>query len=307
MKTSALDHIKFIGAITFFILLIMFVPIISFLFIPVMVGIGLMYINRNVISYYYTSMILFIILYLFFSPYVFIIFAATMFSILFIHRLIQKRESFEKITLASGSLFGAYVLMFILILQGFKEIPLFDQLFETLHHSYYDALEQYEKMGMAIPDAVVDVQLDAINMLYVSIPSYIIFGGIILFWIANMIGFVIAKKHGVIVPKMKPIWAWNFSKSLAYIYLVLMLMNIMNEDHQGSFYSVVTNSINMVEWFMIVQGITVIVFFFAYKKIPHIITGIVVVIALLFNPITMLIGLIDLLFKLKEMIVKSKR
>ena len=84
-------------------------------------------------------------------------------------------------------------------------------------------------------------------------------------------------------------------------------MNIMNEDHQGSFYSVVTNSINMVEWFMIVQGITVIVFFFAYKKIPHIITGIVVVIALLFNPITMLIGLIDLLFKLKEMIVKSKR
>ncbi|MFC4619690.1 YybS family protein [Camelliibacillus cellulosilyticus] len=149
---------------------------------------------------------------------------------------------------------------------------------------------------------------DTIKMMATLTPLLLTLSGVFYALITQLIGLPIIKRLGVKIPKWLPFREWRLPRSLIWYYLAVLIIMLFGHVAQGTtLFIVCFNIYQLLEFAMILQGITFI-FFLCHSRKMNVSIPIIVSILALFVPfllyIVRILGIIDLGFDLRTRLRK---
>lgn len=144
---------------------------------------------------------------------------------------------------------------------------------------------------------------EQLEVLQYILPSGMIFIGVILSLLSQMIANIVLKRLKGNIQTFPPFKDWNFPQSLLWYYLGAMILTFFNLEQGTTIYIAVINAFVVLEMVMVIQGLSFLFYFSHMKKwnksIPIIATILVFFIPI-FLHIVRILGIIDLGFRLKQ-------
>ncbi|MDX8285838.1 DUF2232 domain-containing protein [Staphylococcus pseudintermedius] len=147
---------------------------------------------------------------------------------------------------------------------------------------------------------------NSIQQLAIQLPGMIVVAIAIYVFITLLIIFPILRKFKVATPVFRPLFFWQMKRSVFIMYALALLTTITTQP------ATTPNSIGInfqivLGFLLVIQGLSFIHFFASIKRMPGVLKVILVIVGVLFYPMTRLIGLLDLGLNLKRMIKNDKR
>ncbi|OZM56584.1 hypothetical protein CIB95_10165 [Lottiidibacillus patelloidae] len=193
-------------------------------------------------------------------------------------------------------------------------IVIFDlNIVDSIEKMSSDSIKTAEEIMVAIGQENKDVIIAYENAMEVAIyiiPSLIIMTGILFSIITILVAKPIVKRFYSELPDAKPFREWNFPKSIIWYYIIVILLSFMQLEVGSSLYLVVINLQVLLELVLMIQGFTLIYFYFHAKGSGKGIPIAITVFAILFAPLLSIIrilGIIDLGFELKAKIANANK
>ncbi|MGM9924390.1 MAG: YybS family protein [Bacillus sp. (in: firmicutes)] len=157
--------------------------------------------------------------------------------------------------------------------------------------------EQSEKM--------LEQVRSSMDLIQVLLPSFIAISSIIIMAITFLACKPIINRFSSHKFEMAPIRDIVLPKSLLWYYLFIMIGSLLMNPAQGSIsYTVISNLLFTLQFFILIQGYSLVFFFSDVKgwpkAVPIIITIVTIIIPL--SPIIRILGIIDLGFPLRKML-----
>nr|WP_239469363.1 DUF2232 domain-containing protein [Staphylococcus sp. GDY8P47P] len=218
-----------------------------------------------------------------------------------IGQLLKERASKERILFIATTYLSIFTLVAFMLLQTFKKIPSAT----TLIKPFKDAMHNAVVMTGVESDYKTILE-EWFRQMAVQLPSFIIVIVFILVLINLIITFPILRKFKVATPIFKPLFAWQLNRSLLWVYMVVLLC-VMFATGPSTFQSIVLNFEVVLSLLMYIQGLSLIHFFGKAKRIPNVVTILLMVVGTIITPAThiiALLGVLDLGINLKRMIKK---
>lgn len=191
------------------------------------------------------------------------------------------------------------------VLQLFNVIPPFGQIWASLISWYY---EQVEMTGMS---EFVDWALisESLEVFYINLQ-----GQFTILSIVTAIVVIVVLRWLLRQDKDIPLWQarsfkdWAFPRFVMYIFFVLFLLSFfMSATGDSIFYEIVSNALLVLEWLLFLHGLAFIYFVFREKKIHVILSVLLLIPFLMLRPITMLVGLFEMVFRIRTWIIMRRK
>ncbi|MCM2676435.1 DUF2232 domain-containing protein [Alkalicoccobacillus plakortidis] len=130
--------------------------------------------------------------------------------------------------------------------------------------------------------------------------------GLITVWLAG----VLLRRCNIEVKRIPALRNWGFPKAFIWYYLIAFVFLLSQPEEGTTLFIAVTNVFLLIETIMTIQGLSFILFFFHFKKLPKILGILVVIITILIGPlmqIVRLIGIADLVLDLKSRLGSQRK
>ncbi|USO09988.1 DUF2232 domain-containing protein [Staphylococcus pseudintermedius] len=218
-----------------------------------------------------------------------------------ISQLLIQRASKERILYLTTFVASVLTLSAMMILQTLKKIPYADDLLQPYRAIMHQAaeLENLDQQAQEIlNNSIQQLAIQLLGMIVVAIAIYV--------FITLLIIFPILRKFKVATPVFRPLFFWQMKRSVFIMYALALLTTITTQ------LATTPNSIGInfqivLGFLLVIQGLSFIHFFASIKRMPGVLKVILVIVGVLFYPMTRLIGLLDLGLNLKRMIKNDKR
>ncbi|ARJ50884.1 DUF2232 domain-containing protein [Staphylococcus lutrae] len=218
-----------------------------------------------------------------------------------IAQLLQQRASKERIIYVSTLTASILILSVMMILQSMKKLPYADALLQP----YRSIVEQAATL-QNLDQQAQDILNHSIQQLAIQMPGMIVIAIAIYLIVALTVIFPILRKFKVATPVFRPLYSWQMKRSIFIMYALALLTTITTPP------ATTPNSIGInfqlvLGFLLIVQGLSFIHYFSTVKRMPNALKVLLVIVGIIFYPMTRLIGLLDLGLNLKRMIKNDKR
>lgn len=216
-------------------------------------------------------------------------------------QLLKERTSKERILYITTTYISMISLIAFMGLQTFDKIPSATVLMNPIKDQMHQVIS-----GASLGNEYKQMLEEGFRQLAVQLPSMVIIAVFLLILINLIITFPILRKFKIATPIFKPLYAWQMSHSLLWIYIIVLIC-VMFASQAGTFQSIVLNFEIVLSLCMYIQGLSVIHFFGKAKSMPLVLTVLLMVIGTILMPLThivSLLGVIDLCFNLKSIIKK---
>jgi uncharacterized protein YybS (DUF2232 family) len=211
--------------------------------------------------------------------------------------------------------FGSITVIFnLLIMYGIMTTLMDIKPIEEGKKAMQGSMEMMENMMKGMGQALTPEQLTQIEQMMelsmLLIPAIIVLAGVIFAFITQLIAAPILKRLGLEIDKWPPFRELQLPKSLLWYYLLSMIFMMVPMDKNSIWFMAIFNLFNILQLFMVLQGLS-FVFFFGHKKnISRGILTVVIVLTFLLPfllYIVRLIGIIDLGFNLRKRFENTDR
>lgn len=217
--------------------------------------------------------------------------------------MVQKKRDKFSIFMAGSLIFLLNIVVLYVTVMGMAGDQAVD-ISESFKQSYNDSAKLMESMGNPLPEAALEQAQEVFDYLTALMPSLLVLFSLGSILIIMAINFPIAKKMGVDVPKFKPFREWHVPKSILWYYIILLLLSLIAVPEKGSmWYFSYINIMFMLQFCLLLQGLSFLYFIAHSKKWPKIIPILLTVFSILVLPllyIVRLLGIIDLGFDLRQ-------
>ncbi|WP_180365214.1 YybS family protein [Staphylococcus caeli] len=216
-------------------------------------------------------------------------------------QLLKERTSKERILYITTTYVSMVSLIAFMGLQTFDKIPSSAALMKPIKDQMHDVIS-----GASVRNDYKQMLEEGFRQISVQLPSYVIITVFLLILINLIVTFPILRKFKIATPIFKPLYAWQMSRSLLWMYIIVLFC-VMFTSQPSTFQSIVLNFEIMLSLCMYIQGLSVIHFFGKAKSMPLALTVLLMVIGTILMPLThivSLLGVIDLCFNLKNIIKK---
>lgn len=195
-------------------------------------------------------------------------------------------------TFALGlSTMAAVVIMQML---GFLR-PLSD-LYSSFRNWYETQLETVSSLTTDAMDA--DMILQSLDLYFQNMPAFVMIGS---FFLALYI---------VLMVRMLPqdntkMWTyrtfdkWMMPRMLLYLYLLLFFIMLFSGGWEESTVTLISNISLILEWALFIHGLAFIYYFMLRKSMNKVLAAVVLIPFALLRPITVLIGLFEMIFRIR--------
>lgn len=139
-----------------------------------------------------------------------------------------------------------------------------------------------------------------------SLPFTLTVCALIMAAVAHGIARPTLASMGQVVPKLAPLRTWKLPRSLIWYYLAALLLRIILGDGSGYIGTILLNIIPMLGFCFMIQTAGFFFFLAYHRKWNPVIPIIFIVIMLFFQPLR-IIGILDILFPLRDKISRSGR
>ena len=265
---------------------------------------GIVLWNRSVQSFGISALVTVIITTLLGNTFVLSMMVLILLLSAIIGQLLKERTSKERILYISTASLSLVTLIGWMLLQTFDKIPTAAVLIKPFKNAMHEAF-----LTSGIDSNYRQILEESFRQMTVQLPSYLIIIVFLFVLINLIITFPILRKFKVATPIFKPLFAWQMNRTLLTIYIIDLLC-VMFATQPSTFQSIVLNFEVVLSLVMYIQGMSVIHFFGKAKRLPNVVTIILMVIGTLLTPMTHIVGLlgvIDLCINLKQLMNNNNK
>lgn len=186
------------------------------------------------------------------------------------------------------------------------------QVYEQMIQQSFDQTKHFFKqfgMGSDVDEQMklFEKQLPLIMNLF---PMLLVIGALFMAFLSQWIGYKVMNRLEKKTFRFPPFRQLTFPVTIIWLYFIALLISFMNLNPEGYVAISTQNIMNLLGFFMTIQGVSFI-FFFAYKKklsktLPIIVTIFIVLLSPFLIPLVRILGIIDLGFRLRERIDVKK-
>lgn len=191
------------------------------------------------------------------------------------------------------------------ILQLFNVIPPFGQVWASLVSWYF---AQVEESGMS---AFIDMSLVSANLeiFYLNIQGHLTILSIVTaIFVILLLRWLLRYEKGIKLWKAKSFKDWVFPRFVLYLFFIFFILSFfMSPSADNVMFAIVSNVLLVLEWIIYIHGLA-FVYFYAREKNVNVVLSILILIPfLVLRPITMLIGLFEMAFRIRQWIIMKRK
>ena len=176
----------------------------------------------------------------------------------------------------------------------------------TIATEYYDQIGAMLESFNALPENYYKKVADSLFMFETTMPSLLIVSIFLFALIFINILLPILKKLDLVVPKFPAYRNMRLPKSVLWYYMIVLVVTLIVELHQGTFaFMVFANAALVLHFLLFLQGVSFIHFYIHEKEWSKWVTVLATVLAFPFQSVTILFGIVDLGFNIRSF-VKNK-
>lgn len=207
--------------------------------------------------------------------------------------------------MASGLFFIVIGVLVYLIAALVFEVNAIDSLMAMLKESETQFKASLESLG-ALPESYEKIVEEAFTMYRSAIPAVFILSVYVFTLIMVIPNFEVLRRLGHQVPKFPPFREMRLPVITIFIYgLIIILPWIMEMNPDSSAYLLYVNATLILRFLLLLQGLALIHYFMYKMKLPAVVTVLSTIFALLFSPITTLLGILDIGVNIRAWIGKD--
>ncbi|MEB7805784.1 DUF2232 domain-containing protein [Mammaliicoccus fleurettii] len=276
------------------------VPYLAIIILPFITIPGTILWYRSKPSFFVTVVVTLCATVLFNNVFLLTVMTLMIFMSVFIGQLLVERTSKERILYLVTTFMSILTIGSVLILQITGNLPLTSKFFSQNH----DVLISYFEMGGNLTTEIEETLQTSLEILQASIPGYIVLWVFLLVFVNLLVTFPILRKFKVATPVFRPLFMWQINRSVAFVFVITVLISLFVTKENVVMYGIVTNLQFVLEWVIFIQALSLFHLFVKVKKLPVVVGVLIFVLAFVFKPFAYLFGLMDIWFNLKQRIKK---
>jgi uncharacterized protein YybS (DUF2232 family) len=224
---------------------------------------------------------------------------------------LQKGKSRIFILIASSLTFMVGLVTTYAVIVAFLNMDIIHELTVALNESVKNSENILKAMGKE--DQISQLKernANALKMIKTLAPSILILTSILSAFVTQLLCFPIAKRFGVKVQPWGSLKNLSLPKSLLWYYLIAIGTNIVVHPDEGTYlYTVLINARYILEMFLVLQGLSLLFYFFHQRSVAKGFRVLVVILAFMipiFHYIIMILGITDIGFDFRKRFEKQE-
>lgn len=219
--------------------------------------------------------------------------------------LIQKQKNMGVLFITGSLVFLINLILIYVVSIVLFKVDMITEMIEMMRESLDVSADLLKNFGNTQESEKVLEQFNnGLNLIKTLIPTLFVLSSFFIVFIMQLISFPIIKRFGVKVEKWKSFKEISLPKSLLYYFLLTLLVNMLMNPEEGSFwYMAIINMTYILQFLMILQGYTFIFYYFDKKGFSKAISITIAIVSFLipiFLYIVGILGIIDLGFDLRK-------
>ncbi|MGN7385975.1 YybS family protein [Sporosarcina sp. SAFN-015] len=207
--------------------------------------------------------------------------------------------------MATGLFFILTGVLVYLIVALVFEINAIDSLMAMLKEMEMQFKASLANFG-ALPESYEKIVEEAFTMYRSAIPAIFILSVYMFAFIMVIPNFEVLRRLGHPVPKFSPFREMKLPVITIFIYgLIILLPYIMDLKPESSAFLLYVNATIILRVLLLLQGLALVQYFMYKMKLPTVATVFATIFALLFSPITTLLGILDIGVNIRAWIGKD--
>jgi uncharacterized protein YybS (DUF2232 family) len=203
------------------------------------------------------------------------------------------------------------IIMYVASIVLFK-VDMITEMIDMMRESLNVSADLLKNFGNTQDSEKVLEQFNnGLNLIKTLIPTLFVLSSLFIVMIMQLISFPIIKRFGVKVEKWKSFKEISLPKSLLYYFLLTLLVSMLMNPEEGTFwYMAIINMTYILQFMIVLQGYTFIFYYFDKKGFSKAISITIAIVAFLipiFLYIIGILGIIDLGFDLRKGFNKKER
>jgi len=215
----------------------------------------------------------------------------------------QKRQLFALIG-GTISLLINFVLDYALSIV-FLGVDLFSDVIQQTKSSVRETLAAFPSMDEEMKKTMMEQMNEQFDLLMNLLPSMFVIVSFMLAVIIHILNIGIIKRLKLNVGTITPFRDWKFPKSIIWYYLITILLMLINLPKESFLNNALYNIVFVLQTVLLIQGFSFIFYFCHVKKLSKAVPVLIVIgtfiLPILLYPVRIL-GIIDLGFNLREKI-----
>lgn len=158
---------------------------------------------------------------------------------------------------------------------------------------------QLETVSSLITDAMdADMILQSLDLYFQNMPAFVMIGS---FFLALYIVLMVR----ILPQDNTKMWTyrtfdkWMMPRMLLYLYLLLFFIMLFSGGWEESTVTLISNISLILEWALFIHGLAFIYYFMLRKSMNKVLAAVVLIPFALLRPITVLIGLFEMIFRIR--------
>lgn len=186
------------------------------------------------------------------------------------------------------------------------QINIIDELMVALSDSQEQVTAMMTRFG-EVPENFEKQLADMMTFYQVSLPSTFILGSFSFAFILVIVNSEIAKRLGNKLPRFGSFREMKLPTPTVWVYLVIVLLPFVAKVEQGTMSELIyVNASVILRALFFIQGISLVLYYVNYKKLPKSVSVIAVILTLILSPITILLGILDTGMNFRAWISRDK-
>lgn len=208
--------------------------------------------------------------------------------------------------MAAGLTFLVATIILYLLSVVLFGMNMIDELTKSVQASQDRVINYLQQYG-EVPEEVVKQMNETIQYTLMAIPSAFILSSFAVAFIIILVNFPVAKRLGYDVPKFPPFRLMKLPVLTVWIYMLVVFLPFLMKIEQGSTFELtVVNASSILRFLFLLQGISFLHYYMNELKLPKWGTVIATIIAILFSPFTVILGILDTGINVRAWIGKNK-
>lgn len=204
-------------------------------------------------------------------------------------------------TIALGTIGGLNFLQALGLMQPLSET------YFAFRNWYIEQLESLDSLPVGGDAVDIDMFRAALDQFYMNLPGYItILSFFIALYVILMLRVTLNSKQFKLWPRLS-FSEWQFPRFTLYLFLIVFVVSFFTTDGEGTFQILINNGLLISQWAIIIHGLAFSYFFFLEKKMHKALAVILMIPLIIFWPLTLLIGLFEMMFRLRMLLIMKRK
>lgn len=216
---------------------------------------------------------------------------------------LSKKMSQELTIFYTTFALGLSIMAAIVSMQMLGFLQPLSEIYSTFKDWYKEQLNVVSELTPQVMDA--ELVLQALDIYYQNLPAFLLVGS---FFLALYIVLIVRlmPSNAMEMWKYRSFDKWAMPRLVLFLYLLVFFITLFSGNWEESTITMFSNISLVLEWALFIHGLAFAYYFMIRKKMNKVLAIIILIPLVLFRPITVLIGLFEMIFRIR-LIMESRR